>query len=1014
MQQLSFRKFNLITGWCVFLISATVYLLTIEPTASFWDCGEYIACSYGLETGHPPGAPFFLLMGRFFSFFAFGNEKLVAACINGMSAVASAFTVLFLFWSITHFAKKVLAKGQEQIEKSRLIVILAAGAVGALSYSFTDTAWFSAVEGEVYALSSFFTAIVFWAMLKWENVADEPHADRWLIFITYMIGLSIGVHLLNLLTIPALVFMWYFRKKKVTGFGLAGVTIVAALFLGGVQNMIIPGIVNLAGKSEIYFVNELEFGFNSGIIFYFSLLVALIAGGLFFSYRKRIVWLNTALLCFTVLLIGYSSFFILVIRAQAGTPINEGNVSNPVSLLSYLNREQYGDWPLLYGQNYNTPLDPLMPYLDGKPVYVRDDKSGRYIVSDDRKGAIYNYDERGCTFFPRMYSAGHKGIYESWPGVDKDTVIFTDPNGRITAVENIPTFRGNMRFFLTYQCGQMYLRYLGWNFLGRQNDLASLGNNAEGNVLTGAPLIDDIFAGDQDLLPEMQRNNKARNRYFFIPAILVLFGLAWHYMTAKRDAFIVTLLFLFTGLAIVLYLNQTPGQPRERDYAYVGSFYAISIWLGLGVIGLWETLKGLLQPLRAVSIATALSVGSPLILVAQNWDDHDRSGRTVAEDVAINFLESCEKNAVLFTYADNDTFPLWYAQEVLGVRRDVRIICLSLLNSDWYIDQAKRKQHTADPLPISMEHWDYREGTRDYLFFRDSNDTLSLDTVVDRFFDNYIATRNVSLPVNKTEFLKTSTLPDEREDEIGDTIVWRLRGSYLMKDQLIVLDFLAHNDWKRPVYFAANMPLNCYAGLDDYLQLEGLAYRMVPVANDREEKSFQLRPAVQLDKSYRMIMSSFRYGGLSDPGVYADETVQRMFSDPMRIACSQTAMALAEAGERKKAVDVIRKCIEGIPANQVAPDGYWLDMVEAAYVADDIPLATSLSRTMFEHNIATLRWYRSMTQTTWDFGYKRDANYSLIDMADIFENTSLSKEFRKKMKDMNLEMPERVEEIPSE
>ncbi|HEU4719415.1 MAG TPA: DUF2723 domain-containing protein, partial [Bacteroidia bacterium] len=516
----TFRKLNNRAGWVVFILAAIVFCSCIEPTASFWDCSEYIACANGLETGHPPGAPFFLLIAKFFSLFSFGDKTLVAPLVNIMSATASAFTVLFLFWTITHLARKIMLRKNEDHTSCKMWLVIAAGAIGALSYAFTDSFWFSAEEGEVYALSSFFTAIVFWAMLKWEDMADDPHSDRWLVFIAYMVGLSVGVHLLNLLTIPAMVFIGYFRKtKRITwwGFSLAG--ICSVLLLGGVQDMIIPGIVNLAGKTELYFVNDLHLPFNSGTIFYFGTLLLLLIGGIAFSHGKKIRWLNTTLIAFTVLLIGYSSFFVLVIRSQAGTPINEGSPTNAISMLSYLNREQYGDWPILYGQYYNSPLDAEQPYLDGNPVYVKDAAKGKYIVSDARKASVPNYDPKGCTYFPRMYDSGHGEGYSSWADVQGTPTTFSDKGGK-TFSENIPTFGENMRFFITYQCGWMYMRYFMWNFCGRQNDRTGYGNDAEGNMLTCIPFVDNERVGNQDLLPPSQKNNKAHNRYFLIPLLL--------------------------------------------------------------------------------------------------------------------------------------------------------------------------------------------------------------------------------------------------------------------------------------------------------------------------------------------------------------------------------------------------------------------------------------------------------------------------------------------------------------
>jgi hypothetical protein len=1015
----SFRKLDIRLGWVVFLVVALVYGVCIEPTASFWDCGEYIACSYGIETGHPPGAPFFLLLGRFFALFSFGNENAVAPLINLMSALASAFTVLFLFWTITHLVRKVLLRTPEDYTSVKRWLVLGAGSIGALTYAFTDSFWFSAEEGEVYALSSLFTALVFWAMLKWEDVADQPHADRWLVFICYMIGLSIGVHLLNLLAIPALVFIWYFRKaSRITIGGLALTSIVALALLGGIQDVLIPGIVQLAGKTEIWFVNDLGFAFNSGIISFLAILVSLVVAGLIISRRYKIYWLNTALACFTVLMIGYSSFLVLVIRSQANTPINEGNPSNPVSLLSYLNREQYGDWPLLYGPYYNTPTDSDKPYSDGDPVYVKDEHAGRYIVSDARKNSIPNYNDTGCTFFPRMYSPGHAQGYIHAAGIEGKPVMFTGDDGQRFSV-NIPTFGENLKFFIGYQCGWMYLRYFGWNFIGRQNDHLGYGGETEGNVLI-FPGLDDVRLGDQSLLPDSEKNSKGRNRYFLIPALLGVFGFCWQVANAKRDTLVVTLLFLFTGLAIVLYLNQTPWQPRERDYAYVGSFYAYAIWIGLSVPAMhWFFFK---FAKRAVAFLLALVIGfsSPILLFAQNFDDHNRSGRTAACDLAVNMLESCDRNAILFTYADNDTFPLWYAQEVLGIRRDVRILCLSLLRSDWYIDQAKRAQYEAAPCPVTMSHWQYRDGTREYVsLFEESEDTLDATRLVQFFTSNkpgecfigsdgdtlnYIPTRNVSLPLEKTN----------PADTIEKNIYWRLRSSYILKDQLVVLDILAHNNWKRPICFAVNMPGNCYAGLDEYLRLEGLVYRLVPEKNSREEGSLFQRPNVNLGRSYKLAMQTFRWGGLSDLSVNTDETVLRMFVEPVRSSCARVAVALAEAGRTKEAQELIRKCVNEIPATQAAPDDNWMELVNAAYLAGDNELASELSQTAFAHFYQSLIWYRTLApRYPGDYSQKQDGLIVLLEMADGAGDKTLAAEYRRKLKEGGFEVPPVLPPMPA-
>lgn len=972
----------------VFLISAIVYIATLEPTASFWDCGEYIACAWGLESGHPPGAPFFLILGRAFGLLSFGNNESVAWWVNCMSGLASAATVMFLFWTITHLAKKIVMRRLDKFSQGRMVLIMLCGMCGALTYAFTDSFWFSAVEGEVYALSSFFTAIVFWAMLRWEDQADDPRSDRWIVLIAALVGMSIGVHLLNLLTIPALVFIWYFRRtKSVTRLGLLKTFVVALLFLGGIQDVLIPGIVKLAGKFELYFVNDFGMQFNSGILVFFVLLVLLIAGGIWFSVHRKIRWLNTAVLSFLVLLLGYSSFLVIVIRANAGTPINENNPSDPVSLLSYLNREQYGDWPLLYGHQFNSPLDGKEPWKDGNPVYAKDEASGKYIISDHRRGSVANYASEGCVLFPRMYSAGHKSGYENWvPRMKGTPTEIPDGKGNINVV-NIPTFTENMQFFFSYQVGWMYMRYFMWNFAGRQNDFSGYGGDAEGNWRSGIAPIDNVRFGDSSLEPELLRNNKANNRYFLLPLLLGFVGMLFHFSSSKRDALITTLLFVFTGLSIVVYLNQTPWQPRERDYAYVGSFYAWAIWIGLGVMYLYE-LKSTITRTVALAAAVSLSAIVPTLVLVQNWDDHDRSGRTVARDLAISMLESCEQNGILFTYADNDTFPLWYAQEVLGVRRDVRIVCLSLFRSDWYIDQAKKKQYTSEPLPITLNHWQYREGTRDWLSVESDEDTMALPDVVDFFTStdpavcfetkygdtvNYIPARFVTIPA----------------DNDSGQIVWALQGDYIGKDQMIILDILAHNNWERPVHFAVNMPGSSYFGLNDYLQLEGLTYKLVPTTNMRADADLANRPQVNLEKTYNLFMQKFSWGGLEDPDVYADETTQRMFSDPYRYSCDITARALVEAGMNEQASGLIRKCAHNIPASQILPDQYWIALTETAFMSGDEILGDSMANTAFTHAVQCIEWYRTFKRPPGDQGTKLDQIQVLYWMAMDYEQDEL-------------------------
>jgi hypothetical protein len=1008
--QARYRRINTLTAWGVFITAFIVYGLTVEPTTSFWDCGEYIACAWGIEVGHPPGAPLFLLLGRLAGLLSFGNNENVALMINLLSATASAFTIFFLHLSITALAKKAMLKSHSegQFEFQPVLLTQLAGIAGALSFAFTDTFWFSAVEGEVYALSSLFTAIVVWAMLRWDAVADEPQADRWLIFIAYMMGLSVGVHLLNLLCIPALVFIWYYRKyKTVTRLGLLITGIVAVVLLGGIQNVLIPGVVNLCGKTELFFVNKLGMPFNSGTIAYFGLLTLVLVGGIAFTQFRKMAAFNTALLALTTLLIGYSSFFILIIRAQASPPINENNTSNAVSLLSYLNREQYGDWPLLYGRTYATPLDKEKPWIDGKPVYVRNDKARKYVVSYSAKASEPNYEKRACMFFPRMWSGSHAAPYKSITGEPRDSVdLSLAQNG--SEVVKLPSVAQNLKYFTAHQLGWMYGRYFLWNFAGRQNDRMSGGNDAEGNVSLGGFLDDRL--GKRKLQPERQRNNKAANRYYLIPLLLGVAGMFWHFKNAGRDAFITLLLFLFTGVAIAVYLNMTPWQPRERDYAFVGSFYAFSIWIGIGILFVGEQLAKLkLSPKTVMTGTVVFSLISPLILIQQNYNDHNRSGRTAARDFAVNLLESCEQNAILITYADNDTFTLWFAQEVLGIRRDVRVVCLSLLPNDWYIDQMKKKQYTSDPLPITMDHEMYKQGKRDFISVSPATESaIATDSLIrfatskrkgefftDSYGDtsNFIPSRNTYITVDKSAYAKTATVSAEKMRTASDSIFWTIGGNYIMKDQLVILDIIAHNNWKRPIYFAPGMPGSSYYNLNNYLEAEGMAWRLTPFYHNDEDHELTTDPACNTEKSYNLMMQKYAWGGLKNPNVYADETVERMFIDPMRESAAVVASALIGEGKTAEAALLIKRCVEELPHTQAAPDDKWLALCVAAFGTGDKALAEKTAKTAFKHATESVRWYSDMHLRPGDYYTQINIMEQLYGYAVISGNKNLADEF---------------------
>ncbi len=728
-----YRQYNLILGWGVFLISLIVYMLTIEPTASFWDCGEFIATAYKMEVGHPPGAPFFMVLGRFFTLFAGGDVTKVALTMNVLSGTASAFTILFLFWTITHLVKKFYSSDEAKSPVA-MITIFGSALVGSLAYTFSDSFWFSAVEAEVYSTSSLITAVVFWAILKWENIADEPGANRWLILIAYLMGLSIGVHLLNLLAIPAIIMVYYFRMYKPTLKGVIGALTVSVAILGIINYMLIPGLTAIAGKFELAFVNGMGLPFNSGVVVYAILLFGAIIFGIYYTHNKGKVLWNTIILSLFVIVIGYSSYSIIVIRSAANTPLDESNPDTVFSLLSYLNREQYGSNPLVYGAFFNSRPTGVE---QAKPSYYKGEDS-YYPVDKNRE---YNYDSNAKGVFPRMWSTQerHANEYLYWAKIDESKLydVRRDAQGNPVPSQMggysydrtkpiaIPSFGENMRFFFRYQIGYMYLRYFMWNFAGRQNDIQGHGELTKGNWISGIKFIDQTRLGPQRSMPSSIVDNKAHNKYYMLPLLLGLVGAFFHYKKNNQDFWVVGLLFILTGLAILVYLNQYPLQPRERDYAYSGSFYAFAIWIGIGIAGLIEWVS---KRKKRVVTAGAL-VGVSLILVPgimakENWDDHDRSHRYTAPAFARNFLNSCLPGGIMFTNGDNDTFPLWYVQEVEGVRTDVRIVNLSYLTADWYIEQMKTTFYDSKALPISMTREQYQQGSRDYAYLVDNAGVL--------------------------------------------------------------------------------------------------------------------------------------------------------------------------------------------------------------------------------------------------------------------------------------------------
>lgn len=953
---MSYQKINNILGWASFIIAATVYTLTLEPTVSFWDCGEFISAAFKLQVVHQPGAPLFLMIGKMFSLLAGTDLSRVAFWVNMSSALASAATIMFLFWTITALAKKVILQPGEAANTGKLITIMGSGLVGALAYTFTDSFWFSAVEAEVYALSSLCTAIVFWAILKWDAHADEPHADKWLVFIAYVMGLSIGVHLLNLLAIPAIALVYYFRRAKTrTSGGAILALFVGTVILAFIQYGIVQYLIKFAAYSDLFFVNTLGLGFGSGVTFFAVLLILALTFGILYTIKggktnlmvavvsfvalmtvgggisglivaaillavleyivkirqKRRI-LNLSLISITFIILGYTSFAMIVIRAKADPTLNNSDPDNAFSLLSYVNREQYGDRPLLYGQ-----------YFDSKPV---DSKEGDIIY---RKGEE-KYEQAGRKFeriydrntlLPRMYSDDpqHANYYRDWMGMSES---------------QSPTFLDNIGFLISYQTSFMYSRYFAWNFIGRQNDEQGHGDFIHGNWLSGITFIDNMLLGGQNNLPASELQNKGYNRFYFLPFILGVIGAVWHFRKNQKDGGIVALLFFFTGLAIVLYLNQNPLQPRERDYAYAGSFYAFAIWIGLGVAGLASLLRRKLDPKTGAIIATIIGLlAAPVILAKDGWNDHDRSDKYTARDFAANYLQSCAPNAILFTYGDNDTYPLWYAQEVENIRPDVRVVNLSLLGTDWYIRQMKEKVNQAPALPISMDDSKFVQGVRDVIYYepnfikidgaaelKDVFDFLVSDNPNDQppsryqegVNENILPTKTLKITVDPAQVIQTKTVPAKKKNQIASAVEWQYNKNYVTKTELAILDILAHNQWKRPVYFAITVPSDNYIGLDKYLYNEGFAYRLLPLQKAAVDSADRQEPElVNTDAMYDHMMNKFTWGNLNKAD-YLDPESVRMVAVVVN-NFNVLAENLYNEGRIEEARKVLDKCMSVIP-----------------------------------------------------------------------------------------------------
>jgi len=978
---MDYRKLNNITGWLLFAISTIVYILTVERTASYWDCGEFIAVSYKLMVPHPPGAPFFLLMGRLFSFFALGDVESVAYWINMLSVLSSSFTILFLFWTITLLGRKLLKLGEfGTATTAQTLAIMGSGIVGALAYTFSDSFWFSAVEAEVYAMSSFFTAFVVWAILKWELVEDESQANKWLVLIAYMTGLSIGVHLLNLVTIPALALIFYLKKGlnetivKITlwgtlavgfislfviGFGFGALVIILGGFLllrykpgnrpleilitlmisagiiGTIMIGIIPGLPSIAGSFEIFFVNSLGLPFGSGIIVIALIVIGGTAFGIYHSQKTGNVQLNTAMLALAFILIGYSTYALVVIRSNFDPPIDENNPQDIMSVVSYLKREQYGDRPLLFGQYYDAEL---LSQEKGAPVYMKGDDE--YEVKDYK--IVPEYDPSRTTIFPRMYSTApeHQQRYRQVMGLG--------PN-------DTPTFVDNVAYMFKHQIGTMYLRYFMFNFSGRESDYQNAG------AIWGT----DIF---QDAPPAIE-SNRGRNNYFMIPLILGIIGLFFQYKVDKQGFAFVGMLFFLTGIALILYLNSPPTEPRERDYIYVGSYYAFSIWIGFAVMAIFSWFANKVSKTTAAGIATVICMSAPVIMLAENWDDHDRSERYFSVDSAKNFLASCAPNAIIFTGGDNDTFPLWYVQDVEGFRTDVRVVVLSYYNTDWYIEQTMRDSYESKAFPYTLTIKDYQQGgPNDYLPYYPSENIsgaipvkqylqliaqkhpqLLLPTSISSY--HKLPSKQLYLDVNKQDVIKHNAVPEKYQDQIVDRMIWQVNGNGLEKKDLAILDLIATNNWERPIYFNNTSRLTVKMDLSRYMIQEGQAYRLIPVEKPASSEEF-----VNTEVMYDNLMNNFFYRELDNPETYYNEDY-RKFVLNHRQSFNKLATAFVEEGNQEKAKEVIYKSLELMPHEAIPYDFTSPFTVGVLYEIGDDEKAKEIATIAGERAIEKMDYY---------------------------------------------------------
>jgi hypothetical protein len=929
-----YHRWNNITGWVIFVVSTIVYLFTLEPTVSFWDCGEFILSAFKLQVGHPPGAPLFIMMGRVATLFAGGDTSKVAAMINTLTAICSGLAIMILFWTITHLVRKVFEKENSMDEKN-ILPILASGTIGSLAYTFSDTFWFSAVEGELYGLSSLVTGLVFWGMLKWEDEADKPYAGRWIILVMYIMGLGIGIHRLNLLILPVAVFVYYFRKYEVTTKGIFKALIISIIMLWIMVFILMPGIPTAAGWFELLFVNGFGLPYNSGLYFYLILIIAILVFGIRYSMKNQKQILNYILTSLAVIFIGYSSYAMIMIRSSARPPMNQNDPSNVFALVYYINMEQYGSSPKLFGNYYNSPVVDVKQVISGY-----NQVNGKY---EPYFRPQYKYNKQFETIFPRMYSSDpdHESAYKYWGQVTGRKYTVSSSSGKKTLV--CPTFGENLRYFFRYQVGFMYMRYFMWNFAGRQNDVQGNGNPIQGNWISGIKFIDEARLGNLDKIPGDLKANRARNTYFFLPLIIGLAGMFWHYNKNKNGFWLVFTFFFMTGLAIVLFLNQYPNQPRERDYAYAGSFYAFAMWIGMGVMFVYEMIKKYLGNKLSLSITfILLFLAVPFLMGTQNWDDHDRSKRYTARDIGENYLKSVAPNAVLFTYGDNDSFPVWYVQDVEGFRTDVRVSNLSYIQAGWYIEMMRQKAYDSDPLPLSLSADKYLEGKRNQLPVEKRVDkAINLREVVDFAglddknakvdisgrgdFLNYLPVNKFIIDVDPVKVLSNGTVKEYFKDSLMVPMTWVYPESDAFKGDLAIMDLLSHNDWKRPVYFSTTVPASQYKGLDKFFVQEGLAYRVAPLKTGKPEMGEfgMVDPIVMYDN----LMNKFTWGNADNPAVYLDENNRRMFCNFRRLF-GNLGITLIARGDTERAIEVAHRGLEIVSIKNLPHDYFSIGLAE--------------------------------------------------------------------------------------